>query len=125
MLPAGSGRLLAYLLGALLLTGLGAALGIWQAAEHYRPQLDDTKGQLASCKAARGNLEALATEQGLKLGELVLAGQQRQERAEQAVKEAAELAKEDFDAANRLQQERTGGDQCVAAETIINQELGL
>ena len=122
---AGAGRLLSYLLGALLLIGLGAALGVWKAAGHYRLQLDDAEGLLASCKAARGNLEALSTEQGLKLGELVLAGNERQARVEQAVKEAAAQAHNDFAAANRLQQERTGGDQCAASASVIDQELGL
>ncbi|RWU21672.1 hypothetical protein DM813_19270 [Pseudomonas alkylphenolica] len=104
---------------------MGAALGVWQAEKHYRPKLDDANAQLASCKGARGNLESLATEQGLKLGELVLAGNERQARAEQALKEAAARAQDDFAAANRLQQERTGGDQCAAATAIIDQELGL
>lgn len=121
----GAGRLVACLLGAVLLIGLGAALGIWRAAEHYRPQLDDAKGQLVRCKGARGNLEALATEQSLKLGELVLAGNERQARVEQAVKEATARAQDDFSAANRLQQERTGGDQCAAAASVIDKELGL
>ena len=31
----------------------------------------------------------------------------------------------DYAAANRLQQERTGGDQCAAATSIIDKELGL
>lgn len=117
--------MLVYLLSSLLLIGLGAVLGVWQAADHYRPQLDDANGLLVSCKGARGNLEALATEQGLKLGELVLAGSERQARAELAVKEAAARAQDDFTAANRLQQERTGGDQCAAATSIIDKELGL
>ena len=125
VLSAGGGRGLVYVLGMLLLIGLGAALGVWQAAEHYRPHLDDAKEQLIRCKGARGNLEALATEQGLKLGELVLAGNERQVRVEQAVKEATAQAQDDFAAANRLQQETTGGDQCAAATAIIDQELGL
>ena len=117
--------MLVYLLSSLLLIGLGAALGAWQMARHYRPQLDDANGQLVSCKGARGNLEALAAEQGLKLGELVLAGNERQARVELAVKEAAARAQDDFAAANRLQQERTGGDECAAATSVIDQELGL
>ncbi|AIL61185.1 hypothetical protein [Pseudomonas alkylphenolica] len=121
----GSGRALAYLLAALLLIGLGATFGVWQAAEHYRPQLDDANSLLVSCKGAQGNLETLTTEQGLKLGELVLAGNERQVRVEQAVKEATTQAQDDFAAANRLQQERTGGDQCAAAASIIDKELGL
>ncbi|MEG0859557.1 MAG: hypothetical protein RSD81_04695 [Pseudomonas sp.] len=127
MIPAaaGGGRVLAYLFGALLLIGLGAALGVWQAVGHYRPQLDDAKGQLVSCKGARGNLEDLSTEQGIKLGELVLAGNERQVRAGRAMKEATARAEGDFAAANRLQQERTGGDQCAAASSIIDKELDL
>lgn len=39
--------------------------------------------------------------------------------------EAKASAGIDFAAANRLQQERTGGDQCAAATSIIDQELGL
>ncbi len=117
--------MLLYLLSSVLLIGLGAALGVWQMAGYYRPQLDDVNGLLVSCKGARGNLEALATEQGLKLGELVLAGNERQAKVELAVKEAAARALDDFAAANRLQQERTGGDQCAAATSIIDKELGL
>ncbi|MNH47545.1 hypothetical protein D3C79_1108390 [compost metagenome] len=55
----------------------------------------------------------------------MLAGNERQAKAEPAVKEATARAQDDFVAANRLQQERTGGEQCTAATAIINQELGL
>ena len=44
-------------------------------------------------------------------------------RAGQASARAA--AEQDYQAANRLQQERTGGDACAAAEAVIDQELGL
>lgn len=127
MIPvsAGDGRLLAYLLAALLLICLGAAIGVWQAERHYRPLLDGAGSDLASCRSARGNLEALASEQGLKLGALVLAGNERQARAEQALKDADAGAQANFEAANRLQQEYTGGDQCAAASSIIDKELGL
>lgn len=122
---SGGGRGVVYMLCMLLLLGVGAAIGVWQAAKHYRPQLDDANGQMASCKDARGNLEVLATEQGLKMGELVLAGNERQAKVGLAVKEAAVRAQDDFAAANRLQQERTGGDQCAAAASVIDKELGL
>lgn len=69
-------------------------------------------------------MEELAGEQGRKLGDLVLAGQERERRAAQAQAEARELAKTDYAAANRLLQERTGGDQCAATAAIIDQELG-
>ncbi|MNJ64532.1 hypothetical protein D3C77_604900 [compost metagenome] len=127
MIPASAGgsRALAYLLAALLLIALGAALGMWQAARHYRPLLDGARSDVASCGAARDNLEALAAEQGMKLGAMILAGHERQARAEQALKRAEDGAKADYDAANRLQQERTGGDQCAAATSIIDKVLGL
>ena len=125
VLPAGAGRLVAALAGGLLLVGLGAAGGVWQATRHYRPLLDEANDLLSICKAARGNLEELARDQGLKLGELVLAGNERQARAEQAVKDVQPSVQADYAAANRLQQERTGGDQCTAAASVIDKELGL
>lgn len=45
--------------------------------------------------------------------------------AVQAQQEARQAAAGDYAAAQRLQQERTGGDQCAAAEAVINRELGL
>ncbi|MFO2465650.1 hypothetical protein OOJ96_19915 [Pseudomonas sp. 15FMM2] len=80
---------------------------------------------MAIAKKARDNLEALAGEQGKKLGELVLAGKEREALAAQAQADARKLAKPDYAAANRLLQERAGGDPTQAAELIIDQELGL
>ncbi|CAI8731572.1 hypothetical protein [Pseudomonas chlororaphis] len=115
------------LLGVLVLAGLliaaSVGLGVWLAAGHYPPLLDAAEDDLAATKAGRANLETLAGEQGRKLGDLVLVGQERERRAAQA--DARELAKTDYTAANRLLQERTGGDQCAAATAIIDQELGL
>jgi hypothetical protein len=122
---AGVGRLLPVLAGCALLIGLGAAAGVWQAARHYRPLLDASAGEAATCKAARDNLAGLTQEQGKALGDLTLAANERQARAEQAVKAAQASAQNDYAAANRLQQERAGGDQCVAATSIIDKELGL
>ncbi|HAB02907.1 MAG TPA: hypothetical protein DCE25_08250, partial [Pseudomonas sp.] len=76
-------------------------------------------------KAARDNLAGLATEQGKDLSDLVLATNTRQAAAEQAVSQARASADLDYAAANRLQQERIGGDQCAAASSIIDKELGL
>lgn len=67
----------------------------------------------------------MAGEQGRKLGELVLAGDERTRKAAQAVVDARELAKPDYAAANRLLQERTGGVPTQAATAIIDHELGL
>ncbi len=123
--PVEGGRLATVLLGCVLLVGLGGAGGVWLAAGHYRPLLDQANGAVSACKAARDNLSGLAAEQGKALGDLTLAANARQAGAEQAVDAAKVAAKGDYAAANRLQQERTGGDQCAAATSIIDKELGL
>ena len=111
--------------GVGLLILLGIAVGAWATTSHFRPALDEEQDRVAACTAARDNLAGLAQEQGKALGDLTLAAQARQERAEQAVAEARAGAQADYAAANRLQQERTGGDQCAAAASIIDKELGL
>ena len=108
-----------------LLLSLGAAGGVWLAANHYRPLLDTSNANLAKTKLARENLEELAGEQGRKLGELVAAGELRERNASQAIAKAKEEAGADYAAANRLMQERTGGNPAEAAASIIDQELGL
>lgn len=109
----------------LLLIVIGSDLGWWLAARHYRPLLDAAYADLANLKSARDNLETLAGEQGRKLGDLVRAGDERTRQAAQAVADAKELAKPDYASANRLLQERIGGDPAKAAASIIDQELGL
>jgi hypothetical protein len=112
-------------LSLVLLFTLGAAGGCWLADRHYRPLLDTVNTDLATAKLARDNLETLAGEQSRKLGELVTASDERARQAAQAVADAKELAKPDYAAANRLLQERIGGDPAQAAAAIIDQELGL
>lgn len=111
--------------GAGLLILLGMFVGAWVTTSHFRPLLDAEQNQVSSCKVARDNLAGLAQEQGKALGDLTLAANERQARAEQAVSEAKASADLDYTAANRLQQERTGGDQCAAAASIIDKEFGL
>ena len=123
--PLEGGRLATVLLGCALLIGVGGAGGIWFAAGHYRPLLDLANEQATACVAARDNLSGLAAEQSKALGDLTLAANERQVRVEQAVGGAKASADLDYAAANRLQQERTGGDQCAAATSIIDKELGL
>ncbi|KGK24804.1 hypothetical protein [Pseudomonas plecoglossicida] len=120
-----NGKLLVPVLAGALLIALGGAGGVWLAAGHYRPLLDEANGKVGACVAARDNLSGLAAEQGQALGDLVLAANARQSGAEKAVGEAKASADIDYAAANRLQQERTGGDQCAAATSIIDKELGL
>ncbi|UVM08878.1 hypothetical protein [Pseudomonas protegens] len=124
-MSAGAWRVVGILLAVVLVLVASAALGGWLASRHYRPLLDTAQADLATAKAGRNNLEALAGEQGRKLGDLVLAGQEREHRAAQAQADAKELAQHDYASANRLLQERTGGDPAPAAESIIDQELGL
>ncbi len=120
-----NGKLLVPVLAGALLIALGGASGVWLAAGHYRPLLDESNGKVVACVTARDNLAGLAQEQGKALGDLTLAANARQAGAEKAVGEAKASADIDYAAANRLQQERTGGDQCAAAASIIDKELGL
>lgn len=112
-------------LAAVLLLVLGACGGAWLAARHYRPLLDAANTNLVSAQSARDNLEALAGEQGRKLGELVQAGDMRERTAAQAQAKAAKEAQSDYAAANQLLRERSGGDPAQDAAAIIDQELGL
>ncbi|WP_085615019.1 MULTISPECIES: hypothetical protein [unclassified Pseudomonas] len=111
--------------GACLLISIGVLVGTWASTRHFRPLLDAEHDQVTNCKAARDNLSGLAAEQGKALGDLTLAAKARQAGAEQAVGKAKASAEVDYAAANRLQQERSGGDQCAAATSIIDKELGL
>lgn len=112
-------------LAALLVLAVGAGAGVWLAARHYRPLLDTANFDLANTKATRYNLEALAVEQGRKLGELVQAGELRERNAALAQEKARQEAQPDYAAANNLLRERTGGDPAQAASAIIDKELGL
>ncbi|HBN9751448.1 TPA: hypothetical protein L3923_005969 [Pseudomonas aeruginosa] len=112
-------------LAALLLVGLGAAGGVWLGARHYRPQLDAALADLVACRAARGSLEAAVVEQGGQIAALRQAGEQRARDAAQAVDRGRQQAAEQYAAAQRLLRERSAGDQCLAAEVVIDQELGL
>lgn len=111
--------------GVGLLLVIGIAIGVWMAINHFQPALDEEQDRVAACTAARDNLAILAQEQGKALGELTLAANARQAGAEKAMGEAKSSAGIDYAAANRLQQERTGGDECAATISIIDKELGL
>lgn len=111
-----------------LVLALAAAWVIWRQhgqIRDARASLADLSQQAGQCKRDRDNMVALAGEQGKALGDLTLAANKRQARAEKAVAEARAGAQGEYAAANRLQQERTGGDQCAAATAIIDKELGL
>ncbi|RPV98307.1 hypothetical protein [Pseudomonas aeruginosa] len=112
-------------LACLLLVGLGAAGGVWLGARHYRPQLDAASADLIACRASRGELESAVAEQVRQVAALRLADQQRAREAAQALEQGRQQAAEQYAAAHRLLSQRTAGEQCAAAEAVIDQELGL
>ncbi|MDG9928250.1 MULTISPECIES: hypothetical protein [unclassified Pseudomonas] len=118
-------------LGCLVLVGVvggGLLLRVaglqGELADLRKVQLDDT-GKLAACRETRTNLLEQIIEQNQALAGLRAAEQDRAQRAEQAQQQARAQAEQDYHAANRLLSERTGGDACAAAETVIDKELGL
>lgn len=120
-----SARVVSIMLACLLLVGLGAAGGVWFGARHYRPQLDAAQVDLAACRASRGELESAVAEQSRQVAVLRQAGERRARDAAQAVEQGRQQAAEQYAAAQRLLRERSAGDQCLAAEVVIDQELGL
>ncbi|HCE9193624.1 hypothetical protein ACM7JY_17790 [Pseudomonas aeruginosa] len=120
-----SARVVSIALACLLLVGLGTAGGVWIGARHYRPQLDAALADLVACRASRGELESAVAEQVRQVAALRLADEQRARYAAQAVDRGRQQAAEQYAAANRLLRERSAGDQCLAAEVVIDQELGL
>ncbi|RQD60799.1 hypothetical protein [Pseudomonas aeruginosa] len=120
-----SARALSVALACLVLVGLGAAGGVWIGARHYRPQLDAASADLAACRASRGELESAVAEQVRQVAALRQAGEQRAREAAHALEQGRQQAAEQYSAANRLLRDRTAGEQCAAAEAVIDQELGL
>lgn len=129
-------RALAWALGVILLLALGAGIGGWAAywltAGHYRPIVDKQQDAISvaaqvqgSCRTTTSTMEGQIGQQNLALADLRLAAEKRAEEAEAMQQQAAKAAGEDYQAANRLQQERTGGDPAATAAAIINKELGL
>ncbi|MCT1143010.1 hypothetical protein N0649_06970 [Pseudomonas aeruginosa] len=120
-----SARVVSIMLACLLLAGFGAAGGVWFGARHYRLQLDAAQADLVACRATRGSLEAAVAEQGRLVAALRHAGEQRARDAAQAVEQGRQQAAEQYAAAHRLLSQRTAGEQCAAADAVIDQELGL
>ncbi|EPM9931033.1 hypothetical protein ACEOTF_24670 [Pseudomonas aeruginosa] len=120
-----SARALSVALACLLLVGLGAVGGVGIGARHYRPQLDAARSDLVACRAARGELESAVAEQGGQIAALRQAGEQRAREAAHALEQGRQQAAEQYAGAQRLLRERTAGEQCAAAEAVIDQELGL
>ncbi len=120
-----SARVVSIALACLVLVGLGAAGGVWIGARHYRPQLDAVLADLVACRAARGGLEDAVAEQVRQVAALRMADEQRARDAAQALEQGRQQAAEQYAGAQRLLSQRTAGEQCAAAEVVIDQELGL
>lgn len=129
-------RMAVLAVAAVVLLGLGALAGAgaayWVTADHYRPIVKDLQDKveasastLASCRTTSSTLEGQVGQQNQALADLRLAAEKRAKEAEPIQQQAAKAAGEDYQAANRLQQERTGGDPASAAAAIIDKELGL
>ncbi|MGF7240624.1 chromosome segregation ATPase [Pseudomonas oryzihabitans] len=129
-------RAAALTFAAVVLLGLGGAVGggvaYWLTADHYRPVVEKLQDKvtasastLASCRTTSSTLEGQVGQQNLALADLRRAAEDRAKRAEPIQQQAAKAAAGDYQAANRLQQERTGGDPATAAAAIIDKELGL
>jgi len=110
----------------------GAGVAYWLTAGHYRPIVTDLQDKveasastLASCRTTSSTLEGQVGQQNQALADFRLAAEKRAKEAEPIQQQAAKAAGEDYQAANRLQQERTGGDPAAAAAAIIDKELGL
>ncbi|EHK72283.1 hypothetical protein PPL19_05070 [Pseudomonas psychrotolerans L19] len=110
----------------------GAGTAYWLTADHYRPvvaklqdQMTASASTLASCRITSSTLEGQVGQQNQALADLRLAAEKRSKNTEPIQQQAAKAAGEDYQAANRLQQERTGGDPAAAAAAIIDKELGL
>ena len=110
----------------------GAGVAYWLVTGHYRPIVEDLQDKvtasastLASCRTTSSTLEGQVGQQNLALADLRLAAEKRAKAAEPVQQQAAKVAGEDYQAANRLQRERTGGNPAAAAAAIIDKELGL
>ena len=100
-------------------------IGLQVDLDAERTASTEQYGKLVACRETRGNLLVQVGEQNSALADLRAKAAARAQQAEQAQADARQQSQADYQAANRLQQERTGGDACAAATTVIDRELGL
>lgn len=111
-----------------LLVGAGQQVRVVSALGTLAAERDARHGdasRLGACRETRGTLLVQLGEQSQALAKLRAAELARAQHAELAQLRARQEADQDYQAANRLQQERTGGDACAAAASVIDRELGL
>ena len=99
--------------------------GLQSELDDERAAATEQYGKLVACRETRGNLLVQVGEQNSALADLRTKAAARAQQAEQAQAGARQQSEADYQAANRLQQERTGGDACAAATSVIDKELGL
>lgn len=111
-----------------VVVGVGQEVRVWSAQgerdAERAARLEDA-GKIDACRTTRTNLLELTIEQNGALANLRASEHDRAQRTEEAQQQARAMSETDYQAANRLQQERTGGDACAAAEAVIDKELGL
>lgn len=90
-----------------------------------REARQEDAGKLGACRETRSHLLVQVGEQNQALADLRQAESDRAALARQAQQDGKAQAEQDYQAANRLQQERIGGDACQAAVEVIDKELGL
>lgn len=115
-------------LAAVLVVGGVQQYRVWElqgGLDKQADTLEERTTERDACRTTRDSLEAQVGEQGEALAGLRKAEEDRKETARKAQTAAQQEAQQDYQAANRLQQERTGGDSCVAAGSVIDKELGL
>lgn len=127
LVPAWGWAALAGLALAALVGGVQQVrvVGLQGDLESERSARLEDASKLGACRETRGTLLVQVGEQNSAIAGLRSAEQLRAQVAKQAQQQARQSAEQDYQAANRLQQERTGGDACAAAESVIDKELGL
>lgn len=120
------------LLAVLLLVAVGAGLGAWLAAGHFRPQLAtaqkqiaDSSAAVASCVTTRESLAAGVESQNQALVRLQAAAAQSAERAQAAQAAAEGRARTAEQNAQSILAERTpaGAEACSTARQAFDNEL--
>lgn len=118
-------------LAGLVLAGLvGGAqqirvIGLHGELKEERAAHIEDAGKLGACRTTRTNLLEQTIEQNQAVATLRHATAERAAVVRAGQVAARTASEQDYQAANRLQQERTGGDACAAAESVIDEELGL
>lgn len=109
-------------------------MAYWLTSRHYRPVVAELQegakasaSTLASCRTTASTLKGRwqVGQQNQALADLQRDADDRAAKAEADQQQAEQAARDRYKAANRYQQERTGGDPAAAAASIIDKALDL